>query len=188
MPPEPETHPRFLALLRGINVGGKNIVPKDALRKCFEDLGYRSVRTYIQSGNILFRSAETDVTALTDEIEHALSVRFSYDARAVVLSRGSFRTVVESAPEDWGRDDDRMHHALFTLAGAAPDQIFAKLRAPNPEWESVTAGPGVIYWSVSRAHPTRSTWVKLPSAPEYKQVTARNQNTVFRLRELFEEI
>ena len=82
MPPEPETHPRFLALLRGINVGGKNIVPKDALRKCFEDLGYRSVRTYIQSGNILFRSAETDVTALTDEIEHALSVRFSYDARA----------------------------------------------------------------------------------------------------------
>ena len=129
MPPEPETHPRFLALLRGINVGGKNIVPKDALRKCFEDLGYRSVRTYIQSGNILFRSAETDVTALTDEIEHALSVRFSYDARAVVLSRGSFRTVVESAPEDWGRDDDRMHHAVFTLAGAAPA---LHARAPRP--------------------------------------------------------
>ena len=183
-----ETQPRFLALLRGINVGGKNIVPKDALRQCFEDLGHRSVRTYIQSGNILFRSSENDVVAMTGEIEHALSVRFSYDARAVVLSRRSFRNAVESAPEDWGRDDNRMHHALFTLAGAAPDRIIAKLRPPKPEWETVSAGPGVIYWSVSRAHPTRATWVKLPASQEYRQVTARNHNTVFRLRELFEEI
>ena len=188
MPPEPETRPRFLALLRGINVGGKNIVPKDALRQCFEDLGHRSVRTYIQSGNILFRSSENDVVALTGELEDALSVRFSYDARAVVLSRGTFRTAVDSAPDDWGRDDARMHHALFTLAGAAPDRILSKLRPPNPDWETVTAGPGVIYWSVSRAHPTRATWVKLPASREYRQVTARNHNTVFRLRELFEEI
>ena len=183
-----ETQPRFLALLRGINVGGKNIVPKDALRECFESLGHRSVRTYIQTGNILFRSSENDVVALTDEIERALSVRFSYDARAVVLSRRSFRTAVDSAPEDWGRDDDRIHHALFTLAGAAPDRIIARLRTPKPAWETVSAGPGVIYWSVSRAHPTRATWVKLPASQEYKQVTARNHNTVFKLRELFEEI
>ena len=49
--------PKFLALLRGINVGGKNIIAKDDLRQCFEDLGFESVRTYIQSGNILFRAA-----------------------------------------------------------------------------------------------------------------------------------
>ena len=188
MPEKTEIQPRFLALLRGINVGGKNIVPKDALRECFESLGFRSVRTYIQSGNILFRSAETDVTALTDEIEIALSVRFSSDARAVVLSRESFRTAVDSAPEDWGRDNARMHHALFTMAGITSERIISGLRSPKPEWETVTAGPGVIFWSVSRAHATRATWVKLPASPEYKQITARNHNTVFRLRELFEEI
>lgn len=183
-----ETHPRFLALLRGVNVGGKNIVPKDALRGCFEDLGFSSVRTYIQSGNILFRSKDTDVSALTDEIERALTGRFSYKARAVVLSRKSYRTAVDAAPEDWGQDDERMHHALFTLAGARPEDILARLPSPRLEWETVTPGTGVIYWSVSRTRPTRSTWVKLPASREYQKLTARNHNTVFRLRQLFEEI
>ncbi len=188
MSPEEETHPRFLALLRGVNVGGKNIVPKDALRECFEDLGFSSVRTYIQSGNILFRSRDTDVPALTDEIERALSGRFSYSARAVVLPRKSYRLVVDAAPEDWGQDDAYMHHALFTLAESTPKDVLSKLRAPKPEFETVTAGPGVIYWSISRSRPTRSTWVKLPASREYQKLTARNHNTVFRLRELFEEI
>ena len=180
--------PRFLALLRGVNVGGKNIVPKDGLRGCFEDLGFSSVRTYIQSGNILFRSNNTDVPALTEEIECALSERFSYNARAVVLARNAFRFAVDAAPEDWGQDDERMHHALFTLAGARPEDILTRLPSPRLEWETVTPGPGVIYWSVSRTRPTRSTWVKLPASPEYQSLTARNHNTVFRLRQLFEEI
>lgn len=188
MSPHTETRPRFLALLRGVNVGGKNIVPKDALRGCFEDMGFSSVRTYIQSGNILFRSKDTDVPALTDEIERALSGRFSYNARAVVLSRSAFRLAVDAAPEDWGQDDERMHHALFTLAGARPEDILARLPSPRLEWETVTSGPGVIYWSVSRTRPTRSTWVKLPASREYQKLTARNHNTVFRLRQLFEEI
>ena len=185
---EEETHPRFLALLRGVNVGGKNIVPKDALRGCFEDLGFTSVRTYIQSGNVLFRSKDTDVPALTDDVERALSDRFSYKARAVVLSRRSYLTAVDAAPEEWGRDDAYMHHALFTLAGADPEDILARLQPPRLEWETVCAGPGVIYWSISRSRPTRSTWVKLPASREYQKLTARNHNTAFRLRQLFEEI
>ena len=143
MSPQTETRPRFLALLRGVNVGGKNIVPKDALRGCFEDMGFSSVRTYIQSGNILFRSTNSDEPTLADEVERALSARFSYNARAVVLSRKSYRTAVDAAPEDWGQDDERMHHALFTLAGAVPGGH------PRPapvaerlEWETVTPGPG----------------------------------------------
>ena len=185
---EKETHPRFLALLRGVNVGGKNIVPKDALRGCFENLGFYSVRTYIQSGNILFRSGDTDVPALTEAIERALSGRFSYNARAVVLTRNAFRLAVDAAPEEWGQDDAYMHHALFTLAESTPKDVLSKLGAPKPEVETVAAGPGVIYWSVSRVRPTRSTWVKLPASREYQKLTARNHNTVLRLRELFEEI
>ncbi len=62
--------PRYLALLRGVNVGGKNIIAKDDLRECFEDLGYTNVRTYIQSGNILFGSDfySTRATMLPDKV------------------------------------------------------------------------------------------------------------------------
>ena len=60
---------RFVALLRGINVGGSNIIPKDALRRCFEELGFTQVRTYIRSGNILFRAAEGETEQLTARVE-----------------------------------------------------------------------------------------------------------------------
>lgn len=81
-----KTASRFLALLRGINVGGKNIIAKDDLRRCFEDMGFTSVRTYIQSGNVLFRSDQTSIKQQTTAIEAGLSDRFSYEGQAVVLS------------------------------------------------------------------------------------------------------
>ena len=69
----PDTAARFLALLRGLNVGGQNVIGKADLIRCFEDLGFDGVRTYIQSGNVLFRSSESGVAALTRAIEGRLS-------------------------------------------------------------------------------------------------------------------
>ena len=82
---------RYLALLRGINVGGKNLIGKDDLRRCFEDLGFDRVRTYIQSGNVLFRTAATEVAELNARVEQGLSERFTYAARSVVLSHSRLR-------------------------------------------------------------------------------------------------
>ena len=96
----PKQNSRFLALLRGINVGGKNIIAKDDLRSCFEDIGLTSVRTYIQSGNILFRSDETSAKKLTTAIEDGLSARFSYKAQAVVLSYRKCKSAIDAAPND----------------------------------------------------------------------------------------
>ena len=180
--------PRFLALLRGINVGGRNIIPKDALRQCFEDLGFHSVRTYIQSGNILFRSDRTNVRELTEAIEHALSDRFSYEARAVVLSRRKYMSAVRAAPDGWGDDDAQRHNALFTLAGITPKRALVQLRPLRTDVDTVTVGPGVIFWSVPKEQQARSTLMKLSASPVYQQVTVRNHNTVSRLLELFEEI
>ena len=93
----------FIALLRGLNVGGQNVIGKDDLIRCFEDLGFDSVRTYIQSGNVLFRSEESRVATLTGAIEAALSERLANPVRAVVLSRARYRAAVASAPNGWGR-------------------------------------------------------------------------------------
>ena len=111
----PKTATPFLALLRGLNVGGQNVIGRDDLIRCFEDLGFDGVRTYIQSGNVLFRSNESRVAALTRTIEAALSERLSNQVRAVVLARARYRAAVAAAPDDWGRDDDRKHNAAFTL-------------------------------------------------------------------------
>ncbi len=182
---------QFLALLRGINVGGKNIIAKDDLRGCFEDLGYSNVRTYIQSGNILFFAAgpgtKTATAKLTSAIESALSKRFSYDAQAVVISHAKYKTAIKAAPENWGTDDDCKHNALFTLSSTTPKRVLGQLDEPKPEIETVTAGPGVIFWSATKQAITKTTLMKLAKHPAYQQVTVRNHNTVYKLLELLEQ-
>ena len=178
----------FLALLRGLNVGGQNIIGKDDLIRCFQNLGLDSVRTYIQSGNVLFRSGEPRTAALTRAIEAALSERLSNQVRAVVLTRTRYRAAVASAPDDWGREDDRKHNAAFTLRGVTPRRVIEQLPAPQEGIETLASGPGVIFWSISKPHQTRTTWMKLAAAPVYQHLTVRNHRTVFRLRELLDEL
>ena len=93
---------RYLALLRGINVGGKNLIGKDDLRRCFEELGFERVRTYIQSGNVLFRATAADVAELNTRVEQGLSDRFAYAARSVVLSYAAYAAALAAAPTAWG--------------------------------------------------------------------------------------
>ncbi|MDP6446338.1 MAG: DUF1697 domain-containing protein [Pirellulaceae bacterium] len=182
------TSNRFLALLRGINVGGKNVIAKDDLKACFEDLGLENVRTYIQSGNILFRSDETRVKELTASIEAGLSERFSYEAQAVVLSHKKYKSSVAAAPAEWGHDDSRKHNAMFTLSSTTPKKVLARLTPPKSDIESVATAPGVIFWSASIAELSKTTVMKLASLPVYQQMTVRNHNTVFKLLDLFETI
>ena len=182
---------RYLALLRGVNVGGNNLIGKDDLRRCFEELGFERVRTYIQSGNVLFRApaaGATDTTALTGQVEQGLSERFAYAARAVVLSHADYAAALAAAPPAWGRDPDCRHNALFTLAGATPGAVLDALPPARPDIDAIAAGPGVVFWSAVKERITRSALMKLPTLPVYRQVTIRNHNTVRKLAALLEEL
>ena len=177
---------KYLALLRGINVGGKNVIAKDDLRRCFEDIGCETVSTYIQSGNILFRSAVASVRQLTAEVEAALSERFSYEAQAVVLPYKKYRSAVEAAPAGWGDDDAWKHNALFTIAGTTPKQVAAALPEPKAGIETIALGPGVLFWSVLKAQQTKASYARITGTKPYKQVTIRNSNTTRKLLELLD--
>ncbi|MBT8485856.1 MAG: DUF1697 domain-containing protein [Phycisphaerales bacterium] len=179
---------RFLALLRGINVGGHNIIKKDDLRACFEDLGFESVKTYIQSGNILFRSGSTSVKTLTGRVEEGLSDRFGYDAQTLVLSHRQYRTALEAAPAGWGEDDTKKHNALFTLRSTTPAKVIRMAPPPREGVDEISTGPGVIFWSISKKLVGRSSGTKFAASPVYRQVTVRNHNTVFKLLELFDQL
>ena len=79
--------PRYVALLRGINVGGKNLIKMPALKACFEENSFEDVVTYIQSGNVLFASPETRAAGLAQRLEVMLSESFGYEATVIVRSR-----------------------------------------------------------------------------------------------------
>src|SRR6266581_2003906 len=93
----------YVALLRGINVGGRNPIRMPALKTCFEAEGFEDVATYIQSGNVLFRTAGSGST-LVRRIEEMLSTAFDYRASVVLRSRAQVRAVVEKAPKAFGAE------------------------------------------------------------------------------------
>ena len=119
------------------------------------------MRTYIQSGNVLFGAGEARVAELTRAVEQRLTERLGQPVRAVVFPRTRYRAAVRAAPAGWGRDDDRKHNALFTLRGTTPRRAVSDLPALKPDIESLAIGPGVVFWSISKAHQTRTTWMKL---------------------------
>src|SRR5215210_1090673 len=91
-----------VALLRGINVGGKNLIKMPALKACFEAGGFEGVSTYIQSGNVLFSSPVRSNRALTERIEAMLADAFDYVPTVVVRSERQLRAIVRNAPKGFG--------------------------------------------------------------------------------------
>ena len=175
---------QYLALLRGINVGGKNIIKMAELKTCFEAQGYQRVRTYIQSGNVLFFSDEPDRARLAGQIEEALSKTFDYESRAVLRSFDEVKEVVGSAPEDFGSEPETYRY----------DVIFLKEPLTAVEaMESVTAregvdrafaGNGVLYFSRLISRASQSHLTRIIGTPVYQSLTIRNWNTTTKLLEM----
>lgn len=171
---------RYVVLLRGINVGGKNLIGMPALQSVFEAHGFTDVVTYIQSGNVLISSGERGAS-LVARIEAMLSKAFGYSASVVVLSRAQLRRVVEGAPAGFGTRSDRFRYdVIFLKAALSPTEALERVPV-NPDVDQVAAGPGVVYYSRLIQKASQSRMSRIVALPIYKQMTIRNWNTTTRL-------
>ena len=178
---------QYIALLRGINVGGKNLIRMADLKTSFEDQGLRSVSTYIASGNVLFESSERSAARLTQQIEHLLSAAFNhYKASVVLRTKAQMRSVVERAPKGFGSQPSRYRSdVLFLMPPARASAVLKSL--PTKEGvDQAKAGPGVIYWSRLASRASSSRLSRVASMPIYKSMTIRSWSTTVKLAELMD--
>ena len=173
-----------VALLRGINVGGRNVIPMRELVRAFEETGFTNVSTYIQSGNVLFDAGGGTIQEITTRIERELTKRFDYAARVMVKSKRQYLAAVAAAPDDWGHDATSKHNALFLRSGVPAASILAQLPPLRDGLERTTCGPGVIFWSAAAKDVAKTTMMKLGSHRAFHDVTVRNHKTTWKLREL----
>src|ERR1700746_1587462 len=116
-----------VALLRGINVGGRNKIPMADLREVVAALGHTGVTTYIQSGNVLFSTAETDTAKLAEALESALAERFGIWASVVVLSRDELAAVLAGNPYP-DEPNPKLVHVVF-LNAEPPQDLLDRIAA-----------------------------------------------------------
>ena len=177
----------YVALLRGINVGGKNPIKMPALKACFEAGGFEDVVTYIQSGNVLFRSASSSPGALTRRIEQMLRKRFDYEATVVLRSRAQLRAVVDGAPKGFGADPMAFRYDVIFLKESVTARSALKSVPMKAGVDEAHAGRGVLYFSRLTAKATQSRLSKIVSLPIYRSMTIRNWNTTTKLLQMLED-
>jgi uncharacterized protein (DUF1697 family) len=172
---------RYVALLRGINVGGKNIIPMASLKACFEKAGFDAVTTYIQSGNVIFSSRGAPVEA---RLEQLLGSTFDYRACVVVRSRRQMEAIVNKAPPGFGARP-ALHRCDVVYLKAPLTASAAVKSVPVREGvDDVHAGPGVLYFSRLIRRASQSRLSRLVSMPVYRSMTIRNWNTTIALGRL----
>jgi uncharacterized protein (DUF1697 family) len=174
----------YLALLRGINVGGKNKIPMPELLSVCQDRGLERVETYINTGNILF-SSQKSPTEVAVTITQGIAGAFGLDIPVLVLEATTFLKVAQAIPDDWS--NDKVQKADVWFLWAEYDKAETLELLPLQEGiDQASYVPGAILWSVSRANQGKSRMNKVVGTKLYKSITIRNVNTVRKIATLLQ--
>ncbi len=176
---------RYVALLRGINVGGKNKVDMKQLKAVFEDAGMTSVRTYINSGNVIFDTTERGRARVTQRLEKAIARRFGFRVEVLLRDLKPMRALVKAIPRGWRDDPTTRCYVMFLWDDVARPSVLEQVKF-KPEMDDVRYFAGAIVWRVERKNITRNGVTRVMGTPLYKQMTIRNVNTTRKLLELME--
>ncbi|MFT4416201.1 DUF1697 domain-containing protein [Fredinandcohnia humi] len=175
----------YIALLRGINVGGKNKIDMKLLKKTFERVGMNDVVTYINTGNIIFSYKDTSKTELSSILEEAIHHDFGLQIKVVVRSVDDVRGIINAIPGTWKNDNDMKSDVMF-LWDEIDDESVLESLVIKPNIDMVIYVPGAILWSVDKKNVTKSGMSKIIGTKLYKQVTVRNVNTARKIYELMQ--
>ncbi len=175
---------KYLSFIRGINVGGNNIIKMEELRAALEKEGYEAVKTYIQTGNIITEHEKIKTQELSKQLEKCLKKHFKVETQVVSFSQTEWDNIIKKAPKTWGENPDWKHNIFIVIAPQTPKGVIAAAGEIKKDIEWAAAGKGVVYQSVSREQFGKSRFSKIPSQKVYQEITIRNFNTATKLLKL----
>lgn len=178
---------RYIALLRGVNVGGKNRVVMATLKERFEHYGFTNVITYLNSGNVIFSSEKTDVLQLINACEQLIEAEFGLRITVMIVPGKELLEALEQVPDWWNRDKESKHNVIFVIAPTTTEEIIASVGTVKAEYEQVAHHERIIFWSAPIKTFSRTRWHKIVGSKLYDSITIRNANTVKKLAELVQK-
>jgi uncharacterized protein (DUF1697 family) len=175
----------YAALLRAVNVGGKSPVDMKALKAAFEDAGMASVRTYINSGNVVFSSGEKNVGRLTAVLERAIEEHLGLRVAVLVRSEKQLRSIATAIPAGWANDEVAKCDVFFLWPDVDSPAILERL-PHDPAIDDLRYTPGAVIRRVTRKNAPKSKLTRIVGTPLYQRLTIRNCNTARKLLALMD--
>jgi uncharacterized protein (DUF1697 family) len=173
----------YVGFLRGVNVGGKGIVSMAAIKEALGAVGLSDVRTYINSGNVIFSTRASDTSRLTSRIEKALEQQTGMVIKVLVMDHAALKKLVDAIPRNWV-DDKTMRTYVLLLWKELDDRGILDRLPIKPGIDELRYTPGAVIWRVDRENVGRSQMSRIVGTPLYKKVTMRSANTMRKLNEL----
>ena len=175
---------RYIALLRGINVGGKNKISMLELKVAFEKQGFKNVSTYIASGNVIFDS-ELGEVLVKNKCEELIVKTFGLNIPICIISANELKEALLYAPDWWNNSPESKHNAIFVIQPNSTHNIILEIGDTKPEYEKTSYYGKVIFWSAPTKTYQRTQLTKIvDNKILYNAITIRNANTTLKLAEL----
>ena len=177
---------RYIAFLRGVNISGRNKVTMAELKKSIERLGYEEVKTYLNSGNVIFSSDENDMGSITKQIVMMLKSQFDLDIPVFVIAKDELEDILQNAPDWWGTYDREIYdNLIFIMPPVTFADVFNEIGEPKEELEKIQDYKEVIFWSFSRKNYQQTNWwSKTANASISNKLTIRTANTIRKIVDL----
>lgn len=171
---------RYIALLRGINISGKNKVSMTELKQGMERLDYTDVKTYLNSGNAIFSSDEADPLKAASRIEEMIKNQFRLDIPVFVISKEKLEDILYHAPDWWGDDNKEIYdNLIFIMPPVTFKDVYNEIGEPKEGLEKIEEYKETVFWSFSRKDYQKTNWwSKTASANIGSKLTIRTANTV----------
>src|SRR3990172_2308519 len=166
---------KYIALLRGINVGGNRKVEMKKLKSFFESFGYINVSTYINSGNVIFES-EDEPKIVLKKVNSGLEIYFGFEIPTLVKTEKEMKKISDAIPKNWQNDSVQRTDVAYLFPEIDSIKIIDELPVKK-EFIEVRYIKGAIYWNVRRENVYKSNLAKIISHRLYKSMTVRNVNT-----------
>ena len=177
---------RYIALLRGINISGKNKISMPELKTALGEKGFADVKTHLNSGNVIFSDDETHVVKLAEKIRKIIFETFNLEIPVFVISQDELKDLLSKAPSWWGSDSkDIYDNLIFAIAPHSIESVAEKIGEPTAELEKVELCGNAAFWSFDRKLYAKANWWKKTATPGIgEMITIRTANTLRKLVEM----
>ena len=177
---------KYIALLRGINISGKNKISMSELKKLLEENNYQNVSTYLNSGNIIFESSIDNKETIMNNIHTLIKTKFLLDIPVYITTDKELEDILNNSPKWWGSNNKEIYdNLIFIIPPTKYEEIYNTIGSPKEGLEQIEEYNNCIFWSFDLNNYRKSNWwVKTASTDIKDKITIRTANTMRKILEI----
>ena len=177
---------KYIALLRGINISGKNKISMPELKKLLEENNYQNVSTYLNSGNIIFECNIDNKETIMDNIHTLIKTKFLLDIPVYITTDKELETILNNSPKWWGSSNKEIYdNLIFIIPPTKYEEVYNTIGSPKEGLEQIEEYNNCIFWSFDLNNYRKSNWwVKTASTDIKDKITIKTANTMRKILEI----